>query len=152
MPKSNAKTHAKPRWLDRRIACPGPYLTLVLSQQEFDAAMRQCNQPAGKPMLVSARANATAHYLDNAKGETVTVVALGDVSHNSPIEVAGLLVHEAVHVWQEYCANIGEHAPGREQEAYAIQAIAQELMAEYARRLLPPPGHKIAKKTAGYRK
>ena len=122
------------RWLDRRIACPGPYITLVLSQSEFDAAMRHCKIPPGAPYLSSARADATSHHLHNPRGEIVCVVALGDMSKRSPIEVAGLLVHEAVHCWQEYCENIGERAPGREQEAYAIQAIAQELMAEFARR------------------
>ena len=125
---------AKPKWLDRRIACPGPYLTLVLSQAEFDAAMRHCKQPLGRPYLSTARADATSHHLYNDAGEIVTVVALGDMTGRAPIEIAGLLVHEAVHAWQEYCDNIGEAHPGREQEAYAVQAIAQELMAEYARR------------------
>jgi hypothetical protein len=40
-----------------------------------------------------------------------------------------------VHVWQQHCEDIGERNPGSEQEAYAVQAIAQELMAEYGRRL-----------------
>ena len=124
------------KWLDRRIACPGPYLALVLNQAEFDHAMRHCKQPLGRPHLSSRRADATSHHLFNDAGEIVCVVALGDMSNRSGIEIAGLLVHEAVHVWQEYCENIGETAPGREQEAYAVQAIAQELMAEYARRVL----------------
>lgn len=55
--------------------------------------------------------------------------------NRDPVEVAGLLIHEAVHIWQEWCEYYGEVAPGREQEAYAVQAIAQELMAEFARRV-----------------
>lgn len=122
----------KIKWLDRRIACPGPYLALSLNQAEFDVAMRHCRQPAGTS-YTRGRA-ARVHFLSNDSGDLVAVVALGDVSGRSAVEIAGLLVHEAVHVWQEYCDVIGERNPGREQEAYAVQAIAQELMAEYARR------------------
>jgi hypothetical protein len=121
-------------WLDRRIAAAGPYLTLVLSQEEFDAALRDCGAPVGKDWL-GEHANASAHYLRDKAGDLVCVVALGAFSERSPIEVAGLLVHEAVHVWQKYAENIGEDCPGAEQEAYAIQAISQELMAEFARRI-----------------
>jgi len=63
------------------------------------------------------------------------IVCLDDWQGRNPIEVAGLLVHEAVHIWQSYCDDIGETDPGREQEAYGVQAIAQELMAEFARRV-----------------
>ena len=125
----------KPIWLDRRVAAPGPYLTLVTSQDEFDAVLRHCKMPLGTPYLSSARADATAHFFDNQRGDSVAVVALGDTTGRSGVEVAGLLVHEAVHIWQTYRENIGETHPGREQEAYAVQSIAQELMAEYARRL-----------------
>lgn len=124
----------KVKWLDRRVAAPGPYLCLVLNQAECDAAMKACGQPS-TPYLSTLRADATTHLLCNAKGESVAIVALGDTSGRSGIEIAGLLVHEAVHVWQEHCANIGERRCGIEQEAYGIQGIAQELMAEYARRL-----------------
>jgi len=44
-------------------------------------------------------------------------------------------VHEAVHAWQEWCDYYGELTPGREQEAYGIQSVAQELMAEFAKRM-----------------
>ena len=125
----------KPTWLDRRVAAPGPYLTLVMSQDEFDAALRHFKMPLGTPYLSSARADATVHFFDNRSGDSVAVVALGDTTGRSGVEVAGLLVHEAVHIWQTHRENIGETHPGREQEAYAVQGIAQELMAEYARRL-----------------
>ena len=60
---------------------------------------------------------------------------LSPFSQRPQCQIAGLLVHESVHIWQEWCAYYGESDPGREQEAYAIQSIAQELMAEFARRM-----------------
>lgn len=121
-------------WLDRRIARPGPYLTLCLSEAEFDAVLKHCNV-RDRPRFVSQGADATTHQMSNDRGETVSVICLADCEGRNPVEVAGLLVHEAVHVWQEYADQIGESSPGREQEAYAVQAIAQELMAEFARRM-----------------
>jgi hypothetical protein len=121
------------RWLDRRIATPGPYLALCLSQQEFDKAMAHLRIPAGI-RFVNDGAQATMHSATSPSGELVCVVCLSDWQGRNPVEVAGLLVHEAVHAWQEYADRIGEREPGREQEAYAVQSIAQELMAEFARR------------------
>ena len=121
------------RWLDRRIARPGPYLTLCLSEAEFYSALDKINI-RDRPAWVNPGADATTHHMSNPKNELVSVVCLQGWEQRSGNEIAGLLVHEAVHVWQEYALVMGEHAPGREQEAYAIQAVAQELMAEFARR------------------
>lgn len=96
--------------------------------------MRHCRVD-GHGEWVRNSAHATTHIFRNDKGGLVCVVCLGDTSGRSAVEIAGLLVHEAVHCWQAYAAAIGENEPGDEQEAYAVQAIAQELMAEYARRL-----------------
>jgi hypothetical protein len=79
--------------------------------------------------------NATVHHASNPKGETVCIVCIDQSLDRNAIEVAGLLIHEAVHIWQQHCDDIGESDPGREQEAYAIQAISQELLAEFARRM-----------------
>ena len=124
----------KSRWLDRRIACAGPYLTLCLSQEEFDAVLKYLKVKHAAA-YVNEGADATAHHLTNGKGEAVAIICLSNFQNRSPVEVAGMLVHEAVHVWQNYCQDIGEREPGREQEAYAIQTIAQELMSEFARRM-----------------
>ena len=129
------KTREPFEWLDRRIAAPGPYLTLVLSQEEFDIALTHLKIPLGAPYVKNTHSHATAHMANNPKGELCCIVALAGWQDRDPIEVAGLLVHEAVHVWQDYAERIGEHTPGVEQEAYAIQSIAQELMAEFARRM-----------------
>lgn len=121
------------KWLDRRIACPGPYLALCLTQAQFDVVCKRLRIPP-MPYIKNDYSNATAHYISASRGLTV-VVCLRDFEGRNPIEVAGLLVHEAVHVWQEYASRIGEDHPGREQEAYAVQAISQELMAEFARQM-----------------
>jgi hypothetical protein len=122
------------KWLDRRIAAPGPYLTLCLTEQEYDAAMKALKVKHYGPWVSTPQASATTHNLSNPDGNLCCVICIGDYHGRNPVEVAGLLVHEAVHVWQEYCDWYGEKIPGREQEAYAVQAIAQELMAEFARR------------------
>ena len=122
------------KWLDRRISAPGPYLTLCLSESEYKRAMKHMNCEPISPWIKTKQADATAHHLVSDKG-LACIVCLGSWEGRDPIEVAGLLVHEAVHIWQEYCEYYGERAPGREQEAYAIQAVAQELMAEFASRI-----------------
>lgn len=123
------------RWLDRRIAAPGPYLTLCLTEVDFKAALRHCKVQEHVPFVAGDHADATAHLLLNPKGQRVCIVTLKGWEGRDPVEVAGLLVHEAVHVWQEYCLSIGEHHPAREQEAYAVQTISQELMASFARQI-----------------
>lgn len=59
------------------------------------------------------------------------VVQLGDTSERNQIEVYGLLLHEAVHVWQKVRKLMGEKEPSSEFEAYSIQAIAQDLFKMY---------------------
>ena len=122
------------KWLDRRISAPGPHLCLCLSDDEYQAAMRHLNVKQYGPWISTPQADATAHYLEAHHGQSV-VVCLSNWHGKKPVEVAGLLVHEAVHAWQQWCDYYGEREPGREQEAYAIQGISQELLAEFARRM-----------------
>lgn len=122
------------RWLDRRVAKQGPYLTLVLSDKELDKAIK----PLTKQKLRFPVNGAICFILENHDGDLCAVIALSCKvqNHCSAIEIAGLLIHEAVHVWQAYAHDvINEKDPSSEQEAYAIQGISQELLAEYARRL-----------------
>lgn len=122
----------KTNWLDRRIAAPGPYLALCLSEAEFRAATTHVKAPSIPKWCDK---HAQVHTFDHENGGVCCVVCLRSYEGRDPIEVAGLLVHEAVHVWQQYAESIGERYEGMEQEAYAIQSISQELMAEFARRM-----------------
>jgi len=125
------KTH----WLDRKLIV-GPYLTLVLSDAEFQKAMDDCGQPKnGRPAWISNdQSDATAHTLENATGEMCCIVALRLQPDVSGVQVAGLLVHEAVHAFQRFCCSIGETDPSSEFEAYSIQAISQALLQAFADR------------------
>lgn len=119
------------KWLDRRIAAPGPYLALCTTEKKYLKAVRHCKIKS-PGAWINAGADATTHIMNNPEGDSVCVVCI-NIGKHSPVEIVGLLVHEAVHVWQEYARRIGEHAPASEQMAYGIQAIAQELLTEYER-------------------
>lgn len=54
------------------------------------------------------------------------IVQIGDTADKDQIQVYGLLLHEAVHVWQIVKRRMGEREPSVEFEAYSIQAIAQD--------------------------
>ncbi|HCW3748771.1 TPA: hypothetical protein OXK62_003309 [Acinetobacter baumannii] len=78
-------------------------------------------------LSVEGAAAQVDYYFDGA----YAIVQLGDTSERKPIEVYGLLLHEAVHVWQKIRKLMGEKEPSSEFEAYSIQAIAQDLFEMY---------------------
>lgn len=122
------------KWLSRRISIPGPYMTLCLSEQEFLKVIKSLKVKYTSDWVGSGSGNGRVHHFYN-NGEYTAVVCISNHEEHSPIEIAGLLVHEATHIWQEWCDSIGERSPGAEQEAYAIQNISQTLMEEFARRM-----------------
>lgn len=121
-------------WLNRDLMV-GPYMTLVLSDAEFGAALKHCKLPRdGTEWIKTAHADATVHWADHPSGGIVCIVAIRPKPTTTGIQIASLLVHEAVHIFQKYCDHIGEDSPSSEFEAYSIQRIAQSLMESYAER------------------
>lgn len=124
----------KVKWLNRSIATHGPYLTLCTSEEQFILALKQLKLATNK-LFVSNGALATLHTFTHDKEGIICIVCIDKQLDRKPSEIVGTLVHEAVHVWQEYISYIGEDSPGKEQEAYAIQAISQELVQSYSDQL-----------------
>lgn len=122
----------KVKWLSRRIAATGPRLTLCTTAAQCAQALEELEVKERVPWLGSPHADATCHYINHHSGDLACVVCISVAPGRDPIEVAGLLVHEAVHVVQEYFKHIGEREPAIEQYAYAVQCVSQELMAAYA--------------------
>ncbi len=59
------------------------------------------------------------------------IVQIGETAGKDQLQVYGLLLHEAVHIWQIVKRRMGEREPSVEFEAYSIQAIAQDLFEMY---------------------
>lgn len=127
----------KDLWLNRNLLTGG-YLAFVTSQKEFEQALKDiectdCNEsflPKGWP--------ACTHHFDNVNGSVANIVAFSmeAAAKEDPIDVAALLVHEAVHVWQNIEKGAGKLGCfGEEGEAYAIQNISTRLMTAYAEKL-----------------
>jgi hypothetical protein len=123
------------KWLDRDLIT-GPYLGLATTEAEFHKALRHLKIAREKwPKWLDDDSLGSAHSFTSPKGSLVCVVCMRPKNGADAIENAGTLIHEAVHVWQQFRDRICEHSPSREFEAYAIEAIAKNLMKAYAKTL-----------------
>lgn len=136
MAKRPAKREERTKinWCDRMLMRSPYYFGLCLSEEDFQQELRRLKVPAKEwpNFLGSPHANATVHHLEKGDGKLLAIVCLGNMEGRLPVEVNGLLVHEAVHIWQRIRENIGERFPSIEFEAYSIQFLAQELMHAYS--------------------
>lgn len=97
--------------------------TLVRNQTQLDILFDTVKSPF--EFLIGG-ADARVSFVDD-----YAVVQMGDSSNWSVLQIHGLLLHEAVHIWQEIKLKMGEDNPNSEFEAYSIQAIAQDLFEMY---------------------
>ena len=108
-----------------------PYcIGLCLSEAAFKKELRRLKLPPEKwpSFLGSDKAGATTHVFES---KDVVMVAMGSRRNCSMLEIHGLLVHEAVHIWQAIRDSIGEKSPSAEFEAYSLQTISQNLFEAY---------------------
>lgn len=126
----------KVAWLDRSLVV-GPYLALVANEAEFRATCDHLGIPAAdRPRwIANDHSDATVHFMTNKEAKECRVVAVRLREGINGIQVAAMLVHEAVHIFQDFCESIGERTPSAEFEARSIQAISQRLMEAYADRI-----------------
>ncbi len=114
------------------------YFCLVLSEAAYYEEVQHLKVPHGlQGVWISHGTSAQVSYFENEDGRNVAIVSFKEDVARSPIDVACILVHEAVHIWQHHCENIGERHPSREYEAYGIESIAKELMNQYVKQRAP---------------
>lgn len=127
-------THLK--WIDREIITSPYCIGLCQNEKQFLKELRRLKMPEKSiPDWIPEDKDAMVHYLEGKfKGEKCCIVCLRERKETKPNEIVGLLVHEAVHVWQWIKEEMNEKTPSTEFEAYAIQGIAQKLIEAYKMR------------------
>jgi len=110
--------------------CPAITLYLCLSDEERNKSMELLEEFKSR---VNEIADASSCVCIDNDGVSA-VIHLRNYKDRDHLDICGLLIHEAVHVWQGWCEFYGETNPGDEQEAYAIQSIASELINDFSRR------------------
>lgn len=78
------------------------------------------------------KTNGSCTRFIDAEGKTIVLVTIRKDKDRDPVELMGLIVHEATHAWQFVREAIGETNPGHELEAYALQNITIDLLSAYS--------------------
>lgn len=113
-------------WLDRTLVQNPMAVALCTSEKEFVKKLSQIKLPKkDHPTFLLPDAAATVHFFE-VNDNKYAIVCLS--TEGRPLnQLHGLLVHEAVHIWQVVKEIISD-TPSHEFEAYAIQSISQTLM------------------------
>lgn len=118
-------------WINRSLMSLDMFVGLCTTEAMFHRELRKMKvDKKDWPEYTLRDSGATAHFFIRGETTRAFVCIRGHEKH-SPIQVAGLLVHEAVHIFQRHCRDIGERSPSSEFEAYSIQQISQNLMAAF---------------------
>lgn len=118
------------KWLNRKAMPLLPFLRLCLSQADFDKACKGIKQPS-TPWLTPGF-QGRVHVFENVVQGTIACIVCIDAKGLRYEVLAGLIIHEAVHVWQHYRDDVlNDRNPSSECEAYVIQNIAQTLLEAY---------------------
>ena len=105
---------------------------LCLTRKDYQRTMKRFGLDDPGDEWVTAGKDATAHHWERAeRNGPPTIVCMRKPKGVAMSQIAGLLVHEGVHIWQATREHMGESQPSCEFEAYAIQGIAQELIEMY---------------------
>lgn len=120
-------------WCDRALWQCRYAFGLCLNEKDFHKQLKVMSVPTHEwASWITPGADATTHFLTHPEGARAAIVCFNTEKKLNGIQIASVLVHEAVHIWQEHRRAVGEHEPADESEAYAIQALSQRLMEAYA--------------------
>jgi hypothetical protein len=124
---------SKVKWIDRELIRSQVYYCLCTTEKQYLKEVKRLKVPYPDPWLVEG-STGTAHFFDY-EGSVAAVVTMAIDPKRSMLEHEALLIHEAVHIYQEICRKMREKMPGKEFEAYSIQRIALNLLHKFHKAL-----------------
>lgn len=120
---------SKVQWVSRALVISPYYIGLCKTEEAFTRELKRMKLPKSSyPVFIPDGAGARVHFFEKGDGSLSAIVCITRPKGITKEQLNALLVHEAVHVWQEIRACLGEKAPSSEFEAYSIQSISQSLM------------------------
>lgn len=120
---------SKTRWCNRSLIQFPLWYAYVPDEKAWNREMKRLgvkNEPYPTKM-------GRMTLLTDDTGKTIALVTLNHeiAKEHTEAEVAALIAHESMHVWQEIMSAIGEQTPSQEFAAYALQTIFHELYSGY---------------------
>lgn len=128
------------KWLSRTLITSPYHYGLCRSEKEFHRQLKRLGLPrrdwsaflGADSEGASTSADATTHFFENKKRfGLAAIVCIGNTRGSTRAQIHALLAHEAMHIWRAIRENIGETKPSHEFEAYALQAITQNLITAF---------------------
>lgn len=79
--------------------------TACFSEKAFRRELKRMGlAPHVQPPFVMPTANAATHFFEKSDGSVAAVVCMHHDTQADGVQIAALLVHEAVHIWREACS------------------------------------------------
>ena len=107
-----------------------PYsFALAVGKEQKDVFLKKIgcdNIPAPKSTSLATANNISGSWYG-------TLVTIHDATSISGFKIVEILIHEAVHVYQNLIKHIGESHPSTEFDAYTVHHISMELIADFER-------------------
>ena len=124
----------KAKWIKRDLIISPFSIGLCLSEGDFKKELKRLKIPLSEcSPWIPGGADGKLWEFRKVKGchSQCCIVCIKARKKSTLLEVTGLIIHEAVHVWQAIKDTYGERYPSLEFEAYSIQSIAQRLIKSY---------------------
>lgn len=120
-----ARRAAPNPWLNRALYTSPIHYCLLTTEAQYRRLMKRMGVRSPNDWLGTGVAS--THHLHDEHGDRCAVVCYPVKLKTLPHEVAGVLAHEAMHIWRAVHEHIGEDHPSSEFEAYAMQHIVGNL-------------------------